>query len=201
MPFLFKEHNIFNTPHTRAILQHPAIANKLVHDHIDHLFTPLAYQWPISKLIKDLKFSKKLLLADYLADLIAQQITFYSSPQDSIPEVIIPMPIHYKRYRARKYNQSYLIAKRLGLKLALPVLSDICSRRINTQAQTELTGNKRRKNTKEAFLCKPITEYEHVVILDDVVTTGATVNSLAHAIRCANPHIKIDVWAVAISLS
>lgn len=203
MLFLFKDNFTFKPVFTRTrdILEQPAIADKLVHDHIDHLFTPFAYQWPISQLIKDLKFSRKLLLADYLADVIAQQFTHDLSPQVSIPEAIIPMPIHYKRYRIRKYNQCHLIAKRLNAKLNLPVLSDICSRKINTQAQTELTGNKRRKNTKEAFLCKAITEYEHVVILDDVVTTGATVNSLAHAIRCANSHIKIDVWAVAISLN
>lgn len=112
------------------------------------------------------------------------------------PELIIPVPLHTSRYRERGYNQSLEIARTLSSRIAVPVDYRSCIRTHATQPQTELTAKERRRNMKRAFtLAKPVNA-SHVAILDDVATTGATVNELAKALRKAGVK-RIDVWVCA----
>ncbi len=112
------------------------------------------------------------------------------------PDIIIPVPLHPSRYRERGYNQSLEIARTVSKRLELPLDYRHCIRTHATHSQTELTALQRRSNMRKAFaILKPI-PYEHVAILDDVVTTGATVNELAKVLRKSGVK-RIDVWACA----
>ena len=110
------------------------------------------------------------------------------------PQLIIPVPLHPSRYRERGYNQTLEIARTLTRRLGIPLDYQSCIRSIATQSQTELTGKERRRNVSRAFaMAKPLNA-ARVAILDDVVTTGATVNALAKVLRHAGVR-QIDVWA------
>ena len=128
------------------------------------------------------------MLGDLLADAVNAQAVK--------PEVIIPVPLHSSRYRERGFNQSLEIARILSRRLVIPLDYRSCSRIHATQAQTQLDAKERARNLKKAFaITKPL-PYTHVAILDDVVTTGATVNELAKMLRQAGVK-RIDVWACA----
>ena len=86
----------------------------------EHLYTPFKYQWPIASLVKDLKFSKK----DYLAYQLSAFLLSYLKEvyQDTpLPEALIPVPMHVRRFMKRKYNQATLIANPLSATFGIPL--------------------------------------------------------------------------------
>ena len=148
------------------------------------------YEEPVRHLIHALKFQARHACARLLGDMLADAL----SQIEDLPELIIPVPLHPSRYRERGYNQTLEIARTLTRRLGIPLDYQSCIRSIATQPQTELTGKERRRNVSKAFaLAKPV-HAVHVAILDDVVTTGATVNALAKVLRGAGVR-QIDVWA------
>ena len=150
------------------------------------------YEEPVRHLIHALKFHSRYACARLLGDMLADRL----ANLDDKPGVIIPVPLHPSRYRQRGYNQSLEIARTLAHRLELPLDYRICTRLVATQAQTELTAEQRRRNIKKAFAVTKPLPFSHVAILDDVVTTGATVNELATVLRKAGVQ-RIDVWACA----
>ncbi len=150
------------------------------------------YEEPVRHLIHALKFQARYSCARLMGDLLADKLV----DLEEKPGAIIPVPLHPSRYRERGYNQSLEIARTLSNRLDIPLDYQSCTRVHATQAQTELTAVQRRRNIKNAFaIAKPLTA-THVAILDDVVTTGATVNELAKVLRKAGAG-RIDVWACA----
>lgn len=150
------------------------------------------YEEPVRHLIHALKFHARYACAKLFGDMLADAVIHLEDK----PELIIPVPLHTSRYRERGYNQSLEIARTLSSRIAVPVDYRSCIRTHATQPQTELTAKERRRNMKRAFtLAKPVNA-SHVAILDDVATTGATVNELAKALRKAGVK-RIDVWVCA----
>ena len=99
------------------------------------------------------------------------------------PDVIIPVPLHPARYRKRGFNQAELIAERLGKGLGVPVNSKILIRTVNTAPQKTLNDKERARNTKNAFqLTDNIVKYRKVLLVDDIYTTGATLDSCAEVL-------------------
>lgn len=95
-------------------------------------------------------------------------------------EVIIPIPIHYKKKQQRGYNQAELYAKELGKILRIPVVDSVLERVINTTPQKELDDKQRRKNLKKAFKIKADSvQWKKVLVVDDVYTTGSTIDAAA----------------------
>ena len=114
----------------------------------------------------------------------------------NLPEYIIPVPLHPKRIRQRGYNQATLLAKPLSKALALPLDKFQVKRTRYTPAQSQLHKKARLKNMKNAFSCKKDLPYQHVAIVDDVMTTGSTLNTLAHCLK-QNGVSRVDVWVIA----
>jgi len=113
-----------------------------------------------------------------------------------MPEIIIPVPLHRTRLRERGFNQALEIARPIARSLSIPVDYKSCERVRKTSAQSLLPAAERRKNIKGAFrVTRPIAA-RHVAILDDVMTTGHTVQELAATLRKAGVE-RIDVWVVA----
>ncbi len=152
------------------------------------------YCFPVSELIKALKFRESLILVNFLADALAQRIV-------SLPDAVIAMPLHPLRIRERGFNQSQLLAQRIAKQLGLRLLSGVCHRVRDTTPQSSLPWKERDKNMRNAFSISTNKGIEgsHIAIVDDVMTTGASVNELAGALKLAGA-CKVSVWVVARTL-
>ena len=155
-----------------------------------------AYTYPLDKLIQALKFGEQLVVVNSLADQLAQRVDVKSN---AAPDCIIPMPLHPARLRERGFNQSCELARRIGKKLGIPVLSDACQRVRDTPPQSTLRWKERSKNMRRAFTCSGSLVGKHVTVVDDVMTSGASLNELALALRHAGAS-EVSAWVIARTL-
>lgn len=164
---------------------------------VDYLMSSLHYAYPVGHLISQLKFQRHLSHAKIFSQLLLSTLqAHYIRPSIELPEVIIPVPLHKKRIRQRGFNQALEIARPIAKGLNVPILSDVIQRAKYTQAQSLLSAVERRKNLRGSFaMVKPI-KADHIVLLDDVVTTGTTVYELASLLKKQGVK-KVGVWAVA----
>jgi ComF family protein len=160
--------------------------------HFDRAVAAFAYLFPVDKLVQALKYNERLLLAHAFADELAQRV-------DALPDCIVPMPLHSSRLRERGFNQSAELAKRLAAKTGCPLLLHACQRVRATLPQAALTWKARRGNLRGAFVCSAAVAGKHVAVVDDVMTSGASMNELAKALRRAGAR-EISVWVVARTL-
>lgn len=157
----------------------------------DHTIAALRYQEPISHLLTQLKFSEKLNNVSILSNLLLAKVN-----QEALPDLILPVPLHKKRIQHRGFNQALEISKKLSKQLNIPVDTTAIKRVKNTTPQSSLPAKHRQKNIKNAFeLIQPI-KAKHIAIVDDIVTTGNTVNELARMIK-KQQDCYIEVWCVA----
>ena len=152
------------------------------------------YQPPIDQLLNQLKFHHCLRNAHILGTLLAEKIKHLYN-HNELPQIIIPVPLHRKRLRQRGYNQALELARPIARHLYLPLEKWHCQRTRFTPAQTSLNAKQRYKNMRDAFNIKKL-QAKHVAIIDDVMTTGATVNALSRCLRQAGAE-RIDVWLCA----
>lgn len=150
------------------------------------------YQQPVSHLIQALKFGARHACARTLGLLMAEKLR----KLQRTPAVIIPIPLHPLRYRERGFNQSAEIAAVIGRELTIPLNLSACQRVRHTPAQAGLSARERRKNLRQAFRVSAHSLPDSVAIVDDVVTTGTTVNELATALRKFGV-THIEVWTIA----
>lgn len=167
-------------------LQHPP--------RFDLTAAAFSYCFPVSELIKALKFRESLILVNFLADALAQRIV-------SLPDAVIAMPLHPLRIRERGFNQSHLLAQRIAKQLGLQLLSGVCHRVRDTAPQSSLPWKERDKNMRNAFSISTNQCFDgrHIAIVDDVMTTGSSVNELAGALKMAGA-CKVSIWVVARTL-
>lgn len=168
-------------------LQHPP-----AYDNTVALFR---YQTPIDHLIVALKFHKKLDYAQLLGELMAVKMVDYYQNQP-LPEVILPVPLHPQRLRERGYNQALEIARPLAKKLRVRLDTQSSRRVLFTSPQLSIPAAARKHNMKNAFMIEAPFTAEHVAIVDDVMTTGSTVNEFARVLQEAGVR-RIDVWCCA----
>ena len=159
----------------------------------DNTYAAFLYDFPITKLVSQLKFQGKLAHAHLLGRLMTESL---ASSVSGLPECIIPVPLHSRRICERGYNQSLELARYLSrsLHIALDVESVIRVR--HTPPQTGLSESDRRKNVRGTFRVNADLRCAHVAIVDDVVTTGSTVGELARTLKCSGVE-RVDVWALA----
>lgn len=163
--------------------------------HFDRIITPYYYQEPLVQIIKIFKFNQRPPLANLLANfLIAELQHFYRT--NPLPEIIIPVPLHPKRLWTRGYNQTVEIAKPIAKKFAIPLNHQVCTRIKNTPPQHQLKAKQRRNNLKNAFFIDKSIQGSHIALVDDIVTTGSTVNEISKLLKkygCKH----ISVWCCA----
>lgn len=112
-------------------------------------------------------------------------------------DVIIPIPLHKKRMRKRGYNQSAIIAETMGKQLGIPVDIKILKRTVNTKPQKDLDEKERKQNLKNAFQTERPLEYSNVLLVDDIYTTGATIDAAAESLKMAGAK-KVYFLTIAI---
>ncbi len=160
----------------------------------DHTVAAFSYNFPVDKLIQSLKFHERLVLVNHLADSLVKRV-------NTEPDWLLAMPLHPARLRERGFNQSLLLARRISHRLGIPLLKDVCKRVRNTAPQSSLPWKERDKNMRQAFTCKPDNRVRgrHVAIVDDVMTTGASMGELAQALKVAGVN-EVSAWVVARTL-
>jgi len=140
------------------------------------------YTGVLASLIHLLKYTRRLSLAARLGKMMSKLViedNFLSKAQ-----LIVPVPLHPTRMRERGYNQSELLAKNIGEYLNIPMSKKSLLRVRNTKSQTRLAPEKRRENVKGAFMVKGPEHVanKHILLVDDVFTTGATLDECAIAL-------------------
>jgi ComF family protein len=156
----------------------------------------LRYTFPVDAMIHALKYQANLAIAPILAHLLIKKLT----AAEPLPDVIIPMPLHPIRLRERGFNQAMEISRYLSKYMKIVILPDSCSRIRHTLPQTRLPWKDRQKNIREAFSCKIDLSGKHIAVVDDVMTTGTTLNELAKALRQQGA-TEISNWVIARTLS
>lgn len=154
---------------------------------------PFRYAPPLDHLLQRLKFNGKLvharLLGALMAEHLAQRLTL-------LPERIIPVPLHRARLAERGFNQALELARPIARRLGVALDYTSCERLRATAAQSRLPAAQRRANVRNAFRVNGAITARHVAVVDDVVTTGNTVNELARALRRAGVK-TVEIWACA----
>jgi len=164
--------------------------------HFDTCQSLLIYRSPIDKLIHQLKFQHRLHLASLLGKLMAEELSNRLSDLERLPECIIPVPLHASRLRGRGYNQALELAKPIAKQLNLPLLSNSCVRNKATLPQSDLPAEERFNNVKGGFTVQGDLSARHVAIVDDVMTTGSTLDAIAKALKASGVQ-TVDVWICA----
>ena len=141
------------------------------------------YDSRMKRSMSDLKFNGWKENADYFADQAV--LRRGNDILDFAPEILIPVPIHKSRLRYRGYNQAQLIAEGIGKRLGIAVGNDILIRTRKTLAQKTLGRENRSENLKTAFNYVSDRSFSRVMLVDDIYTTGATIEGCTRALRSA----------------
>lgn len=152
---------------------------------IDNLFSLFLFEpdGNIQTLLHELKYNNKFLVGKYLGELIAESLS-NKIDVDEI-DLVIPMPLHKLKKAERGYNQAYYIAKGLARKLKIKLDSGNLKRKKYTQSQTKLNLLERRENMRDAFKVRneKLLEGKNILLVDDVITTGASVSEAANVLK------------------
>ena len=159
----------------------------------DDALIPFRYAMPVDYMVQALKYNGEVVYSRVLGSLLA------SAARDAgvaMPDCLIPLPLHPSRFIERGFNQAAKIARFCARELSLPIDERLLCRIRATDSQVELSKAQRKKNVDNAFTVGRMCNYRHVAIVDDVVTTAATVQSAALTLRRAGIE-HVSVWAVA----
>ncbi len=176
-------------------LPHPGVCGKCqkMPPSFDDARAIFLYQPPVDYLIQVLKFRRKLYSARLLGELMAEHLICAKRP-----EAIVPVPLHSARLRQRGFNQALELARPLSRALGVPLMPQLCQRRFDTASQTGMDARARCRNLKGAFSVSGVAGLSHVAIVDDVMTTGSTVEMLALTLKRGGV-ARVSVWVCARS--
>jgi ComF family protein len=167
-----------------ACLAHPP--------RFDRVLAACEYAFPLDRLIQRFKFSGHLAAAPLLAELMRTTIEREAVEVD----VIVAMPLSEQRLRERGFNQSLELARLLSHDFGIPLSTRGCVRVRHSQAQSDLPLSERIRNVRGAFVCVQDFSGQSVAVVDDVLTTGATLNEIASVLRKAGA-VRVEGWVVA----
>ena len=167
-----------------ACLSHPP--------RFDVVTAAFVYEWPLAPLIHQYKYAGNLALARLFAHALTTRIT-------GTADLIIPMPLAPGRLRERGFNQALEIARAVSGNTGIALAAAACRRVRDSAPQATLPWKERVKNIRGAFVCDANVRGKRVAVIDDVLTTGATLNELARNLRKAGA-AEIQGWVVARTL-
>lgn len=160
--------------------------------HFDATFAAFRYGFPADKLVQSLKYQRRIATADFFAQAML-------AGRRPAGDLIVPLPLHPARLAERGFNQSMEIARPLARALKLPLELDGCTRSRDTAPQASLPWKERRKNIRHAFDCRIDLTGKSVIVVDDVMTSGATLDEFARTLK-AHGATRVSNWVAARAL-
>lgn len=145
--------------------------------HYEATFAAYRYDFPLDKLVQSFKYGHRLALSAFLGQNLA------ALAANLVADVIIPLPLHPERLRERGFNQALELARPVSSSLQLPIDATHCNRTRNTPAQANLPWRERVKNVRGAFFCSADFTGKRIILVDDVMTTGASLDECARTLK------------------
>lgn len=145
--------------------------------HYDRTLAVFNYGFPLDKLLQAFKYAHRLSLAPFFGRLLAEEAAGCSA------DLIAPLPLHRTRLRERGFNQALELARPVAHALGKPIDTDCCTRIRHTAAQAGLPWRERAKNIRGAFHCAKELQGKRILLVDDVMTTGASLNECARTLK------------------
>ena len=159
--------------------------------HYDASRAAFDYAYPVDALIRSLKYGGQLALAALFAQALQRRV----GPAVGI-DLIVPLPLHPTRLAERGFNQAAEIAKYLSRHYAIPMQPTLAERVRNTAPQTGMPWRQRLTNMRQAFACDRELGGLRIAVVDDVMTTGATLNEFARTLKRSGA-ARVENWVVA----
>ncbi|PIE82860.1 MAG: amidophosphoribosyltransferase [Candidatus Contendobacter odensis] len=160
-------------------------------------FIPFCYKPPLNFLLIQLKFNRQLSHAHLLGNLFK---TALAEHHRTLPDIIVPVPLHPLRLQERGFNQAVELARTTAHHFQIPLLINGLQRTRHTTPQTRLDAKRRRTNLKDAFSATGSFSGTRIALMDDIVTTGSTTSECARALQAAGA-TDIEIWAIAHTAS
>ncbi|WP_301101042.1 ComF family protein [Propionivibrio sp.] len=145
--------------------------------YFDATLAAFRYDFPLDKLVQSFKYGHRLALGAYFGRQLA------ALAGTLLADLIIPLPLHPERLRQRGFNQALELARPVSTRCRLPIDTASCSRTRNTPAQADLAWREREKNMRNAFHCAVDFTGKRIILVDDVMTTGASLNECARTLK------------------
>ena len=159
----------------------------------DRALTPLLYVDPVDRFLCGLKYREQFSFARFAAGVMTNHAL---KTGQKTPDMICPVPMTSKTLRKRGFNQSAFIGQLIAWQLGIPMSSNLILKTRDTAHQSDLKAKERQNNLKGAFECKRQVRGRHIVIVDDVLTTGATANEISKTLKKYGAS-RVDIWACA----
>ncbi|MDX1796307.1 MAG: ComF family protein [Hydrogenovibrio sp.] len=148
---------------------------------------------PLTSLIHDYKYGQQLFYSRLFAEIMASHL------KTEGVQAMIPIPLSRQRLLSRGFNQSLELAKSLSKRMGIPVMEETLSRVKDTPPQASMNARQRQRNLKHAFQVEPqsLAGVKRVTLIDDVMTTGATLHQAARALKLHCPDMEVQAWVIA----
>ncbi|WP_295797381.1 ComF family protein [uncultured Microbulbifer sp.] len=150
------------------------------------------YAYPVAQLIQRFKYQGDLAAGRSLAEVAATEL----EPVGDRPDVLVPIPLHWRRQLSRGYNQAYLIAEIFARHWRIPLDTRLLRKTARTGSQSQLKRRQRLKNLSSSFRAGPRVSGLHIGLVDDVITTGATLEAAAETLLQAGA-AEVSAYALA----
>ncbi|USQ15121.1 ComF family protein [Legionella lytica] len=148
------------------------------------------FEEPLRGLLHQFKYHNGLYLHSFLSHLMLSGL-----PSSNLPQCLIPVPMHAQKIKQRGFNHAAVLTRDLAKKLNLPYDLTSCQKTLNTAPQASLDKEQRQKNLRNAFNSKKL-PFQHIALIDDLLTTGSTANELALTLKKAGVE-QVDLWCCA----
>ncbi|WP_269518110.1 ComF family protein [Alteromonas sp. BMJM2] len=190
--------------HGNNLLKFGPVGRHVTHRHYHSLSILSLHTWPMSSLIHQFKFNHSLAAGKMLNKWFVDKKQHCTL---SVPDLLLPVPISAWRLAKRHYNQAGVMAEFIGKDLGIPCLHQWAIR-TGASSQHQLSKSQRKKNAEHAFALTPYalndviaqkSDKFVVAIVDDVVTTGVTVDRLSRLLVQRFPQVTIQVWAMTFT--
>lgn len=159
--------------------------------HFESTHAAFLYHGVLAQLIPAAKFGARWSLLPALARLMQPALA-----QVSRPDLLIPLPLHPQRLKERGFNQALEIARPLARNMRIPLETGLLQRTRDTEHQARLSEKARHRNMRKAFVAQSDLSGQHIALIDDVMTTGASLDAAARALKQAGA-MRVDCWVLA----
>ena len=164
---------------------------------VDRVISALVYEYPVNRLIAMSKYHGRTDITHALGELLVVRLRRdLEAGVLNVPDTILPVPLHRRRLARRGFNQSAVISEPVAEFLQVVVRPKMCRRIRDTAEQTRMGAKERSKNMRDAFHASGSVRGRSIAVVDDVMTTGSTGESIARALKCAGAG-QVQLWTVA----